>query len=77
MKELHKSKTFWLNLLAGIVATATYVDSELLSVFAFSNDDQMKILKITGIVVSLGNVYLRMITKEPIKKYAPKDKKRA
>lgn len=61
-KSILKSKTFWFNLVAGLVAVAAYVDPELLSALGFSADTQPKILKLVGAAVAAGNVVLRYIS---------------
>lgn len=60
-KALLKSKTFWFNLLAGIVAVA--------SVFGFGEfQPDMKVAEGITTLVTIINIALRLYTKQPITK---------
>lgn len=65
-KSILNSKTFWFNLVAGLVAISAYVDPELLTAMGFSADVQPKVLKLVGAAVAAGNVLLRFLTGQPV-----------
>lgn len=60
-KGLFRSKTFWFNALTATVSVLTYLQN---SEFLASNPEVVAIL---GTIVGVGNVILRLVTKEPIK----------
>lgn len=58
-KALLQSKTFWFNLLAGVVAVA--------SIFGFGEfEPDNKVTEIITTVVTIVNIGLRLYTKQPI-----------
>lgn len=60
-KPITKSKTFWVNLLAGAASVITLLtNSDLLA-------DNPEIAGIGGAVLAVINVVLRFVTKEPVK----------
>ena len=59
MKEFWKSKTFWFNVLAALVAVA--------GVFGFADyQPSAETGQIIGVIVALVNVALRFLTTEPV-----------
>mgnify|MGYP001571360154 CR=1 FL=1 len=60
-KSLAQSKTFWFNLLAVLVAVATW--------FGFGSfEPDPKVLEALGVLAGLVNVVLRLVTDKPITK---------
>jgi hypothetical protein len=59
MKAFYESKTFWFNMLVGIIALA--------GLFGFSSfEPSQDVIEIIGVVVSGVNLILRFLTKQPI-----------
>lgn len=57
MKSIWQSKTFWFNLITGVLA----IVSEVSNVFPISQHP-----KLYATVISVGNIILRLITTQPI-----------
>lgn len=56
LKGLLKSKTFWFNVVSGILAFVNATNGELIS-----NET-------SGTIITVGNILLRMITTKPLEK---------
>lgn len=66
MKHILKSKSFWLNLIAGIIAILGFISPELLAALGITNPAQF--MTIIGAVTALLNIILRTwFTTKPIK----------
>ena len=61
-KSIFKSRTMWLNAIAGIVAITTYINPEMLTAFGISPEKQHSVLTIVGAVTALANIVLRSFT---------------
>lgn len=59
-KSLFKSKTFWLNLAAGVVAFAALLNKELLTQIGIPETAQNQIMGAVGLLVGAANIYLRL-----------------
>lgn len=59
-KSIYQSKTFWFNLIAGIVALLAAVDANILANFGLSPEQQLFVIQIIGSIVALGNIILRV-----------------
>lgn len=58
-KAFYQSKTFWFNILFGLIAVA--------GLFGFANfQPTQDVIEIIGVVVAAINIILRFVTKEPI-----------
>lgn len=66
-KSIFKSKTFWVNIIAGVLAVITLIDPEFLKVFITDENQQVKILTIIGAVTAVLNIILRSITSVPVR----------
>lgn len=65
-KSIFLSKTFWFNLLAGIVAAATYIDPQLLSLFGIPEDKKVEVMALVGTVTGICNMILRKLSDKPV-----------
>ena len=72
-KSIFKSKTLWLNAIMGLMACAAFIEPEFLTALGFAGDAQQKILTIVGVLTAIGNIFLRMLTNQPLE--IPKKKK--
>jgi hypothetical protein len=67
MKSILSSKTFWVNLIAGVVGATVYINPELLGALGIPQETQEKILRILGLVVMpVLNFILRLMTNQPV-----------
>lgn len=59
MKAFYESKTFWFNVLFGVIAIA--------GIFGFAEfQPSADTLEIVGVIVAAVNIVLRFVTKEPV-----------
>lgn len=59
MKPFYQSKTFWFNILAGLVAVA--------GLFGFGDfQPSQDVVEIIGVIVAAANLVLRFVTKVPV-----------
>ena len=65
-KSIFKSKTFWVNVIAGVIATATLISPEYLAQLGIAEDKQVAVLTSVGTVTAILNVILRAITSAPV-----------
>lgn len=63
MKPIYRSKTFWFNVIAVVVLVASQFGY---SEFSLDQDTVDLVLKILAGVTAVGNVGLRLTTKEPV-----------
>lgn len=63
-KSIFASKTFWLNVIMGLLAIIVLVDPSILAIFGV---DPIKGMTIVGFVTAILNVLLRTITSQGIK----------
>ena len=63
MKPIYQSKTFWFNVLAVAVLVASQFG---FSEFSLDQNTIDTVLKILAGVTAVGNVGLRLVTKEPV-----------
>lgn len=61
-KSILKSKTFWVNLIAGVLAVAAGVNHDYLSKLGLTPEAQGTVLTAVGAVVAILNIALRTIT---------------
>ena len=59
MKTIFKSKTFWANLLMGLLAILAVIDPSFLELIGLNS---VKALTIIGFITSVINIVLRLIT---------------
>ena len=72
MKSIFQSKTFWFNLVTGIVGGTTFITADSLTQLGITDVWQHRILALIGVVGFLGNIYLRTVTSEPVSINPPK-----
>lgn len=72
-KSIFASKTFWLNAIAGILATLTLINPELLSAFGISAGNEQKVLTGIGAITALLNIVLRSLNGAPVSLTPNKD----
>lgn len=72
MKSIFKSKTFWVNFIAGVISILTMINPELLGIFGISPDKEATVLKAIGAIVALLNVILRIFTNQAVSLNPPK-----
>lgn len=65
-KSIFKSKTFWVNIIAGVLGILTIVTPDWLSGLGIGADQQTKVLTVIGGVTSVLNIALRFISNTPI-----------
>lgn len=66
MKSIFQSKTFWFNLITGIVGGTTFVTADSLTQLGISGVWQHRILALIGVVGFVGNIYLRTKTSQGV-----------
>ena len=66
MKSIFASKTFWFNLVTGLVGATAFITGDSLTPLGISEVWQHRILALVGVVGFIGNIYLRSITSEPV-----------
>ena len=65
-KSILQSKTFWLNVIASLMAILSIFDPALLQNFGLGADAQTKALSIIGAVTTVLNIALRFVSNTPI-----------
>ena len=65
-KNILQSKTFWLNVIASLMAILSIFDPALLQNFGLGGDAQTKALSIIGAVTTILNIALRFVSNTPI-----------
>jgi hypothetical protein len=65
-KSIFASKTFWVNLIAGILSAVVYINPELLSALGLDESNQHKILTGIGALVAILNIVLRSLNGAPV-----------
>lgn len=65
-KTIFKSKTFWLNLILGILAIIALIDPTILIAFGIPEASQMQVMQVVGIIAAVLNIILRLITGQPV-----------
>lgn len=65
-KSIFQSKTFWLNLIVGVLAIIALIDPTILIAFGIPEASQMQVMQVVGVIVAVLNLILRMITGQPI-----------
>lgn len=63
-KSIFASKTFWMNLISGLITLIGLINPELLSAIGIS--DPAKFLTIMGSVTALLNIILRFLTSQAV-----------
>ena len=66
-KSIFKSKTFWVNTIAGLVAVIALINPEFLNIFVSDENQKMKLLTIIGTLTAILNILLRAITTKPVR----------
>lgn len=61
-KTLLQSKTFWFNVVTGLLGILTALNSETLTKLGVDGAAQERVLFGIGTVVTIGNIYLRTIS---------------
>lgn len=62
MKSLFKSKTFWVNAAAFIVAVLALINEDLLTQLGIPATVQKQVMAIVGFIFAAANIYLRIYT---------------
>ncbi len=58
-KPFYQSKTFWFNILAGVIAIA--------GIFGFASfEPSSEVLEVIGVIVAAVNIVLRYVTTKPV-----------
>ena len=65
-KSIFASKTMWINLIAGILASATYINPELLTAIGFAHGTETKVLTAIGAITAILNIILRSLNGSPV-----------
>lgn len=65
MKPLHHSKTIWINF---IILVLSIFDTQFFNSLGLSEHTTIVITSILVKVIAIGNIALRLFTKEPIKR---------
>lgn len=65
-KSIFQSKTFWFNLVGGLVGISTMVTGDQLTELGINGVAQKWTMVGIGAVVTFGNIYLRSITNAPV-----------
>ncbi len=65
-KSILKSKTFWLNAIASLLAILSIFNPEFLSGLGLGFDAQTKALSIIGALTTVLNIALRFVSNTPI-----------
>ncbi len=65
-KSILQSKTFWLNVIASLMAILSIFDPALLQNLGLGEDAQTKALSIIGAVTTVLNIALRFVSNTPI-----------
>lgn len=63
-KSIFLSKTFWVNLIAGMITVAGIIDPTLLN--AIGIDDPTRFITIMGSITALLNIVLRFLTSKSV-----------
>jgi len=65
-KSILQSKTFWVNVIASLLAILSIFNPELLNGFGLGADAQTKALSIIGALTTILNIALRFVSNTPI-----------
>lgn len=65
-KSIFKSKTFWVNAIAGLLAMLSLFSHDYLSTLGLGEDLQSKVLSTIGAITTVLNIVLRFISNTPI-----------
>lgn len=66
VKSIYLSKTFWFNVLMGVLAVTAELNPELLTILGFPPEKQHSILTIVGAFTAMANIFLRKATSTPV-----------
>ena len=66
MKSIFQSKTFWLNIIAGILGVTTMITADDINKLGLSEHLAQQILSVIGIVTTILNIVMRAITSEAV-----------
>lgn len=72
-KSIFASKTFWLNLIAGLITLIGGLNTDLLAAIGINNPTQF--MSLMGVLVMFMNFILRMLTNEGVHIITPTDPK--
>ena len=65
-KPIYVSKTFWVNIIAGVLAILAIASPDWLSGLGIGADAQTKVLSGIGSVTAVLNIVLRFISNTPV-----------
>lgn len=66
MKSIFQSRTFWFNIISGIVLALSQVGAPQLTDLGLNGVAQHWVLVGIGAITLIGNIYLRSITSTPV-----------
>lgn len=72
-KSILHSKTFWVNVVAGVLSAVTFIDESFIKVFVSGEHAQIKVLLGVGFITSILNIILRSLTNQPVTYKKKKD----